>query len=827
LPPHPAPRIDGEAQLRPTLFLGVGGLAGATLRGLRRRLHHRFGSLAAVPALRLLLVDTDRAALQRAQQGEPGEALSPDETLLLPLRPANDYRDQARDLLRWLDRRWLYGVPRSLQTEGLRPLGRLALVDNAADVLARLRETLAALRSPEAIAATASAVGAPLRTEMPRVFLVTSVAGGTGGGMLIDLAYAVRHLLEEAHLPGEALCGVLLHATSQRPASRDLARINAYATLQELHHFSRPDTPYPGEPSRGLAAFGPGVPPLGDCYLLHLGDGLDEAGAHAATDAVAEYLQLDAATAAGAFFDQYRQRTQPAAGSHAEEPTLRSFGLYRISFPRYRLAAAAADHLCLHLLDRWRGAAADRAGERHELGALPRVCSDDLGAEPLTKQLQEAGRAVWGEEPGAVFRRLLADSPLLSGPPPESPAAASNLRAQVLALIDDLVGSGGDAEPEGGPAEPAFVTALRAHAEEHAAALNRALTTWLVGMVEDPAKRLKGADRAGRWLGQRLVCEREILRTHFDQVRGQRAVLRHQLAGRSGKTGSGVRWLGLRRGPEELTLAQSFLDYCWLRFQECTLANGLLVLGTVEAHLAEFVQELGRCRQQLGQCAQRFQAALAAPKAPAPPTPIPNMVELFPDRINSLARAAEAVFEQLGPDRLRQFEQRIQAEVLDRHGGLWGLTAGPADLTAGLRDELRPRAEAVVREALGHLDAAALFLESQPETAQLEKTLAAHMQAAVPRLQAAGGWQHLVLSLPGSPAGAALGDLVTRALPHVPTTVLNAADDVIVCREAAHLPVTEVAAALTDRESSYAETAARALTRLDVAWAPLTAGEPS
>src|SRR5207248_9856529 len=111
-------------------------------RHLKHRLRQRFGSLEAVPSLRILLVDTNRADLRAARQDGVGEPLGVDETLLAPLQPQEQYREKAKGYLRWLDRRWMYGIPRSQTTEGLRPLGRLALVDNASDVLERIRTEL-------------------------------------------------------------------------------------------------------------------------------------------------------------------------------------------------------------------------------------------------------------------------------------------------------------------------------------------------------------------------------------------------------------------------------------------------------------------------------------------------------------------------------------------------------------------------------------------------------------------------------------------------------------------------------------------------------------
>ncbi len=78
----------------------------------------------------MLLLDTDNRELSSAAHGEDMGQLRPDETLSLPLRKSQDYREDSRRILEWLSRRWLFNIPRSLQTEGLRPLGRLALVDH-------------------------------------------------------------------------------------------------------------------------------------------------------------------------------------------------------------------------------------------------------------------------------------------------------------------------------------------------------------------------------------------------------------------------------------------------------------------------------------------------------------------------------------------------------------------------------------------------------------------------------------------------------------------------------------------------------------------------
>ena len=76
------------------------------------------------------------------------------ETLFLPLRKPEGYRSRQKHLLSWISRRWIYNVPRSQQTEGIRPLGRLALIDNFSDVCERLEELAEKLNSLELLAET-------------------------------------------------------------------------------------------------------------------------------------------------------------------------------------------------------------------------------------------------------------------------------------------------------------------------------------------------------------------------------------------------------------------------------------------------------------------------------------------------------------------------------------------------------------------------------------------------------------------------------------------------------------------------------------------------
>ena len=167
-----------EIECRPTIFLGIGGLAARTLQTLHQRIEARFGDPAALPALQFLLFETDAESLKMAT--DCGQApLKNDSAVLLPLRQSADYRSESDGRFNWLSRRWIYNIPRNAQTQGLRPLGRLALVDNMERVIEQVTRAVRAAVDPAGIVATAAATGLPFRNPPPRVFIVSSTTGGT------------------------------------------------------------------------------------------------------------------------------------------------------------------------------------------------------------------------------------------------------------------------------------------------------------------------------------------------------------------------------------------------------------------------------------------------------------------------------------------------------------------------------------------------------------------------------------------------------------------------------------------------------------------------
>jgi hypothetical protein len=331
-----------------------------------------------------LLLDSDPKAIAQAMQGDARSALKPEETLALPLRRPQDYREQSGKLMRWLSRRWLYNIPKSLRTEGLRPLGRLAFADHARQAIQRLRMSLAQAADAESVRASSEQAGISFQAGAARVYLVASVSGGSGSGMSQDVGAAVRTLLDKAGMEKAEIIGVFLHCTGHDPRHCDLARVNAYAWLTEYNHFHRDGGQFCGDESCGLPPLAPGKRAFDSAYLIDLGSELDAAQLETATQSIAEYVYLDALTPAHAFFATCRAESNPA---HNGAAPLRTFTLQKIAAVADASVENAAAVLAREVALRWVGAADERDGPASTGDTNPcwsASCSSSLKESPPT-----------------------------------------------------------------------------------------------------------------------------------------------------------------------------------------------------------------------------------------------------------------------------------------------------------------------------------------------------------------------------------------------------------------------------------------------------------
>ena len=302
----PPLEIVTAGSLHPVLVIGAGGAAGRVLGKLQERICEHWKN--NLPSFRMLLLDTDPQALGSGPSDETFD-LPAGSKISLSLRRLEKYHAVMPQLLRWLDRRWLYNIPRSGRPNGLRPLGRLAFVDHAEDILLRIRATIEQLLAPESLDITAQLTGLPIGCTDPQIYLVSSLGGGTGSGMIFDLAYAVRKVLAETGLKAARLCGILTFSTPRQPDEKKLALANAHAALRELRYYA---SFYPGEPSCGLEPSHQAGGPFDEVYCVDWGDDLDEGRFDEEGERLADYLFANTLAPQRTFFEACRAKSAPS-----------------------------------------------------------------------------------------------------------------------------------------------------------------------------------------------------------------------------------------------------------------------------------------------------------------------------------------------------------------------------------------------------------------------------------------------------------------------------------------------------------------------------------
>lgn len=229
-----------------TLVVGVGGTGTLVLRALKKR-YEETRVDERVPAS-FLALDFDRSALSSDNNEQAFAPLSEEDFLYL--NPG-----AIQELLRNIDRtqdgqlawervrRWFpdperVRIPTSeVEANGasqLRPLGRLGFFLNDELLETTLRRKLGGLRAE---------VDSVRLSTAKRVIVVSSLAGGTGGGMLLDIAYLLRR--QDAR--PRVFLYLLLPEVFVDLDSGGRVLPNSYGLLKELAHLKEQQIPFHGD----------------------------------------------------------------------------------------------------------------------------------------------------------------------------------------------------------------------------------------------------------------------------------------------------------------------------------------------------------------------------------------------------------------------------------------------------------------------------------------------------------------------------------------------------------------------------------------------------
>ncbi|MEZ6091361.1 MAG: tubulin-like doman-containing protein [Pirellulaceae bacterium] len=303
------PKLDSQSLRSVTtnraLVVGLGGIGRAVMQQLcvtQSQCNDQFHDLQG------LLIDTDDAEMYAFREFEfENNLICNVQRACFPLKSPHDYRETSSERFSTISRRWIYNVPKTRKTEGLRPLGRLALIDHAAHLKRMLEQAVSELSID------------PETNAQPRVYVVGSLFGGTASGMYLDVTFMLRHLLDKHQLAEIEVRPLLLASVPTSTANAEpLAIASTHAALSEMHYFLQPNKGYPADPVNELESVPAARTPLPAAYVAAAASGQD------GVQLLADYLWSDAFVAP-AVIDEAR-KSPDKGSSNRIQPMLRSFG---------------------------------------------------------------------------------------------------------------------------------------------------------------------------------------------------------------------------------------------------------------------------------------------------------------------------------------------------------------------------------------------------------------------------------------------------------------------------------------------------------------------
>ena len=335
--------------LSPALFIGFGGTGAEILTSLRSRLQSTGIDLKEQTDLGWLLVDTDEKTVQVSTDPGTNGRLLYEHILLTPLKSSQQYRERPQEPFSPVSRRWLYNVPRSQTTEGVRPLAMVAYLDHAVLCHRVLEQLIRDLIDP----ANVPNENADSPRPSIRIYLAGSVHGGTGSVLSIEFAFLIQRLLEDLEV--QATIQLVLTAAKETPMiAYELATAAGAACLNEINHYSRSAGLYPGIPT--LPDYNPSKAPWDYVYLVHGGKLGNSAEWYSAIEQIIDFLCMDACTSLGTALDKERLNSANGSGNgeqHEWTDWVKTFGSEKLSLGSKLNPESFVRHLSLQTLQPW------------------------------------------------------------------------------------------------------------------------------------------------------------------------------------------------------------------------------------------------------------------------------------------------------------------------------------------------------------------------------------------------------------------------------------------------------------------------------------------
>ena len=791
---------ESKTEVRPTIVIGVGQTGTRILNAYRRRLTACFGSRRNTPSIRLLAMDVDRRTLFESTMGDDRGALRNSEILNIPLRKPEEYRNDQKLDVSWIGRRWIYNIPKSLLTESLRPLGRLAYVDHHEEIYRKLSDELSKAAAPENIAATAENTRLLPSTMTPQVIFVGSVAGGIGSGMLLDMAYSVRVCMGELGFGDDHLFGLFAHSTSRSGGDHRLAIANSFSFLNEMYHYNL--NGYPGNDACDVPAFDDEVPVFDGTYFMHLGDDLSAREYETSIDGIAEYLFTGTVTRSKSFFDQTRTTDEFEAGM------LKTMGISFVGQGELDISDVASDKLTQKMLATWLKAPANPEDDGWIATASESIFNQTiLLPEPLHAHILSMIQERFGDDP---IRQLLQQvQEALQDPKESNP----NLIPYVDSLLTELLGEPGPDINREGPAprkvRPKLCEMLDSRLPAVARKIEAEMSEAVTRLIDDPKSRLYGAravaDALFEHMQTREVGHQKVAEDALNSYNSTEQRLLQELEASNGKNAPPT-------DPQILSMAyvhQMIKDRMtnileW--YQRKLIYHTRSEFSQTITRIGEHHRTMGILHDQLGL-----------------PIDVDDMYEVDPEEKDESLYSLFVDFASQGAvQHVAELSQRLEERVLKPNDGLLSILDESGNRARRLPNQFKRESQVLVNEKLQKLRLDSMIVESKLPADTFAAWINVLVKPVTPLLYKCGGTARLLIAVPKDAPVATMANYIQNLMDIEANIVPSTFGDFVVCMEMDQMPAEHVAMTILQMQPDCAELIERLHTRNDVEWSSLT-----
>lgn len=241
----PVIRKQDEKPISPMLLIGLGGTGKEVLLRFRRLVVERYGSLDALPSVQCRHFDTDQTLAAKTiydNQDDPFHdkvkfTEAETQALCVPggIQQYVLHIDRYAHIKAWLQARGSFAALGELG-EGagqVRMASRLGFYHNFARIVSLLTSARTRLASPD-VAKRVAELGFDFNANDLNIFIVASLAGGTGSGTFLDFGFLTRKIFPEA----TRVAILFMPSLFAGYAGGERVKANGYAALMELNHYA-------------------------------------------------------------------------------------------------------------------------------------------------------------------------------------------------------------------------------------------------------------------------------------------------------------------------------------------------------------------------------------------------------------------------------------------------------------------------------------------------------------------------------------------------------------------------------------------------------------